>query len=1055
MINLDNAKNQYELRKTIRFVLEPKNAQSFYKPNNSFYDLNELLKDFSKEYKLAIEDLKKLIFKTQDNKEISLNREIKVKHCWLRNYTKNQFYEIKDKLKGNQTLIDDKNLKFLKEYFSDWIKENKECADNLANYLNKPEEEQERKSEFAYWIKRILKRSNFEAIFELFNGNIQNKESDENVVLVKEKLDKLKELLKEIEKQLLPSQSLGLQIEQATFNYYTVNKKQKSYSKEIEDKINLLSEEYNFEQQAIKFFNEVDFDYNLPVSDLKESMKKFKADQKSRFYELTNQKKSYADLTQDPSLKLMNDIPEEKFKSFCKEKSKQKRGKYFQFHFKKYKKFLKIYEGFSKYFGDIKAEIKALQKEKIDAERLKSWALILEKDSQKYILTIPRDANDNLQTSKKFIDNIQCQENGEWKLHSFESLTLGALSKLCFGMNKNTFIPEIKNELKHKNQDFFKNEKGEQKLKRKDQFSDDGKELIKFYQAALRLKKTKELLKIENFDGLAETLEKTYENQTDFEKDLKQACYFKKTQTISEEIKEQLVKDFQGTLYKITSYDLQKDDPEILENLENKQLLERNNPEIHTKYWLDFWTRENASQKYEIRLNPEFKINFVEKIKYELKNPDQPQPRNNRKMKDRYLLSTTITLNAHEKNSDLAFKKTDEIVGFIEKYNLEFNQKIGNPFDLYYYGIDRGQEELATLGLFKFSENEKIQFVDQKGNGDEYHKPEFIDLELYEIRNLKATKQLEKTKEKVIAYKSPSEFIDDLGVIGKIQKQSCFDLSCAKLIKDKIVINGDIATYLKSKEISAKRAIWEGFSKNEFKSDQISFDEDKRALFLKIENRGKLENKNLYYYNEKFEKFLPLDQIKTGLQKYYDDLKNKNQDVQIITIDKINNLRDALCSNVVGIINHLQKKYPGIICLEDLDINNKNKRINENSSHFGSRIEFKLLQKFQTLSLVPPVYKQAMSLQSKKQITQLGIISYIETAGTSGKCPNCTTDNSDKSNKWENHSYKCVNQNCGFDSSDKTKRKGLDAIDNSDSVATFNIAKRGLENFINQNKNNE
>lgn len=145
---------------------------------------------------------------------------------------------------------------------------------------------------------------------------------------------------------------------------------------------------------------------------------------------------------------------------------------------------------------------------------------------------------------------------------------------------------------------------------------------------------------------------------------------------------------------------------------------------------------------------------------------------------------------------------------------------------------------MATLGLFKFSKDEKVQFIDKDGKQDEYHKPEFIDLNLYEIKQLKATKQLNKTNKEVVAYKSTSEFIDDLDVIRKISQKSCLDLSCAKLIKDKIVINGDIATYLKLREISAKRAIWEGFSKNEFRSEKICFNGDKGALFLNIENRG-------------------------------------------------------------------------------------------------------------------------------------------------------------------------------------------------------------------------
>ncbi len=660
---MKNFTNQYSLSKTLRFELEPKNPKSFYQVSDNENDLKGLMEDFIVKYQFVIEGLEKLIFKTQDEKK-PLSGEVKIKHCWLRNYTKNQFYEIKDKLSGNQTLIDNNNLKFLKEYFEEWISENRDCIDKLKQFLDQPEEQQERKSEFAYWIKKILKRSNFEAISELFNGNIQNKNSDKNVVLIKGKLDAIKEPLKEIETQLLPSQSLGLEIERASFNYYTVNKKQKFYEKEIEDKANSLSKNYNFKQHEILSFNEVGFNnHNIPLLDLKEAMKKFKADQKSKFYEFVNQKKPYFDLKNDPELKLMDDIKEEEFRKFCAEQDRQKRGKYFQHHFSKYKNFCKKYEAVSKYFGDINNKIKALEKEKIDAERLKSWAVILEKDHQKYILTIPKDAN-NLRESKKFIDNLQCQENCDWKLHSFESLTLRALSKLCFGTNKNTFIPNIKAELLIANSTFFER----QDLKRKDQFSDDGKELIKFYQTVLGLSKTKELLKIENFDGLSEMLGKEYgENQEDFERDLKQACYFKQTKIISEEIKDQLVENYQGKLYKITSYDLQKDDPEILENLEKKDILERKNPEIHTKYWLDFWTKENADQKYNIRLNPEFKINFVQKIDYQLKNPNQPQPRHSRRMKDRYLLSTTIALNALDKNADLAFKKTEEIADFIKK----------------------------------------------------------------------------------------------------------------------------------------------------------------------------------------------------------------------------------------------------------------------------------------------------------------------------------------------------------------------------------------------------
>jgi hypothetical protein len=135
-------------------------------------------------------------------------------------------------------------------------------------------------------------------------------------------------------------------------------------------------------------------------------------------------------------------------------------------------------------------------------------------------------------------------------------------------------------------------------------------------------------------------------------------------------------------------------------------------------------------------------------------------------------------------------------------------------------------------------------------------------------------------------------------------------------------------------------------------------------------------------------------------------------------------------------------------------MDHKNKETSKFSGSLASRIEWKLLEKFQTFSLVPPSYKQAMILQNKKEIDQLGIIAYIKTEGTSSYCPHCSKHKIDKSEKFNNHSYKCINLNCNFDSSDITKRNGLIGLDNSDSVATFNIAKYGLQSMISKNLEN-
>lgn len=1097
---MKNLQNLYEVRKTIRFRLVPQNLKRPYQSGDNQTNIVQQVGNFAKQYTGIIQSFENLAYFQKQDQDSKLSKKVYVKHSWLRNYTKTEFYKAKDKLikfnkkgqkQGNKVSISDQNVQFLDEYFSNWIVENKECIENLNDFTNRPEKNLKRISDLAYWIRKITKRSNFEFLFELFNENIDHKSSNEEINKIRQSLEKCKMMLKNLEKAVLPSQSLGVEIERASFNYYTVNKKQKDYPKKIQGKerelqkklssfkkvnkrtnrqenlfnlnqklnflknvINNLDEDYFVEEnfngnpKLIKDFN------HIKLKKAYKFLKKYKYSERSKFYELLSLGKTNEEMKQSCPLFDCSDDNFNKIKRLTEDIAStkddhhrkrliEKRAIHFDViinngnscSFEKYKEICSLFQKVAKQFGKIKAEIKALEKEKVDAEKLQSWAVILEKDNQKYILTIPRDAQDNLKKAKEHIDNLENDDSEAWKLYSFESLALQALDKLCFGLDKNTFYPEIKDELQQKNNSFFINGN----LKRKDQFSDDGLELIRFYQAVLSLDATKDMLAINNFEGLGEIIKNKYENKENFEKDLKHACYYKKPIQISEETKNKIVEDYQGNLYKITSYDLEKADKEEIAKLKNKTKFERNNPEQHTKIWLDFWSDENTKEKHPIRLNPEFKINFVEKKSDNLENRNLGELKKNRRLKDQFLLSTTITLQAHEKNKVIRFQDQNEIKNQIEEYNKKFNDKI-NPFETYYYGLDRGQQELLTLGIFKFSEDEKVQFTDESGNTGEYHKPEFVDLEVYQIRENQFLAKNEKGR---IVYKSPDQFIDNDNVIEKINIQSCLDLSCAKLIKNKIVLNGDITTYLELKRVSALRKIFDGVMKKRFTSDMVCFNADRSCFFLNIENRGKTENEDLYFYDDKFSEILPLDTIKKELQSYLDNDKNNNA-IEKFSIEKVNHLRDAICANTVGIINFLQKTYFGMIVFEDLDINNKNKRISEFSGNLGSRVELKLLQKFQSLSLVPLYLKQFFDLQTKKELDQAGIVQYVQTAGTSSNCPHCGTKNSDKSDKWNSHAYKCKNKNCNFDTAKENQKQGLTALDNSDKVAAYNIAKRGL-----------
>lgn len=866
--------------------------------------------------------------------------------------------------------------------------------------------------------------------------------------------------------------------------------------KSVEDE-NFVEQVFNGSKKVIKNVG------TLKMQALYKLMKAFKANKKSEFYELLKQNKADDKIFDDiksltplfncerenfdkinkltGEIKRLSDEKNNLDKNYVLAQEKQKiidrikeqRGKHFDVQnqycsFRAYKEFCEEFKRVSIEYGVIKGKVKALKKEKIDAERLKSWAVILEKEGQKYLLTIPRTGEDNLRKTYQLVSNLSNSEQNSWVLFAFESLTLRALEKLCFGFDKenelggenkyqekqiNTFIREISLELEKVSPKFF--EKG--KLKRKDSIGVSESELVCFYMAVLRLNSARKMLKISNSNEFDKMLAQSYESPDEFGIELEKVCYVKKQIFISEEIKDQLIGDFQGDLYKISSYDLEKEDPEVLSKLEGKKFLERKSFEMHTKYWVDFWTKENEENQHDIKINPEVSISFVRENKAVIQNRSLGDLKKNRRLKDKYLLSATISLNSNSKTTNLAFCETKDVIEHIKTFNEDLNSKV-NPYNTYYFGLDRGQKELLTLGIFKFEDKDEKAILSD-GKEIVYKKPNPIEIEYYEISEKEL--KLEKNDEKGIkrmAYKNLSYFPELLKKEDKKTKV-CLDLSCAKLIQGKIVINGDVSTYLNLKMYSAKRKIYEGIVNKQFRTENVCFNSDKSCFFLNIENGGQFENKNLYFYDEKYKDVLPFDVAEKELQDYYDGIKkmytgqqgvdnSELDDNEIVSIEKVNNLRDAICANAVGILNFLFQKYNGFFVFEDLPIEgkiSKNAHLRQFSGNLASRIEFKLLQKFQSHCLVPQNYKQVMTLQSEKRIEQLGVIIYIKTSGTSSGCPICETKNEDKNKKWLNHSFVCKNENCRFETFKPEKRRGLDFCDNSDSVAAYNIAKRGLE----------
>lgn len=235
---------------------------------------------------------------------------------------------------------------------------------------------------------------------------------------------------------------------------------------------------------------------------------------------------------------------------------------------------------------------------------------------------------------------------------------------------------------------------------------------------------------------------------------------------------------------------------------------------------------------------------------------------------------------------------------------------------------------MATLCIVRFKK-EKYTV-----NGKEFNKPEFAEIEVLELKKENYFKEFIKKDgniaknlrgEFIVASKNISLFLDQEDLFEK-KKVSCIDLTMAKLIKGKIVLNGDMITYLKLKECSAKRRIWELFSDSKINKDsEIKIIKN---IIRIIDNEGK-EN-TIYWFTEKQkiddqakkeEKEKQKEKqgkMRDYFKKYLQTLDRKNTKTDVITIEKINHLRDAITANMVGIIAHLQKQYPGIIALENM-----------------------------------------------------------------------------------------------------------------------------------------
>ena len=757
--------------------------------------------------------------------------------------------------------------------------------------------------------------------------------------------------------------------------------------------------------------------------------------------------------------------------SESRQENREKRGKLFLFgkhsYFAEYYDFCEKYKKIAQERGRLKAQLKGLEKEKLESSQTNYWSFIYVANNYKQLWLVPKNC---IKDAKKFIYNTNGRQNSskddKQYLCCFESLTMRALHKLCFA-EQSTFVQDMPDDLKilQKKAKEFKTAVGDKKKQEE------------------KLKFLKELLKSDYFDINKEPKNKgldvtnfnldwvdSVNSLEEFEEHLEQSCYFIKTIKLSMDKKNKFLKDYQVTVLDITSYDLEGINKKNTPTTANR---------FHTDLWNSFWKNTKFNHKPEtiennrkenshnsIRLNPEVKIYYRkadDKLKNYFNQKSFPDSFKHRKKQSQITIAFTLNLNAEGKHEELAFSKPDkELFGKIDVFNTNLNED--RDFKTAWkYGIDRNKNELATLCISR---------INQNSNKPEFRKFECLTLKDYKYSGEYRTKTGQsKTGE---AIRNLSFFIDNENLFQK-NHTSCLDLTTAKVIKNKLVSNGDVMTYLKLKKESSKRKLYDLYSKGKIKegaklkwSNNIDGYKDKYSLdsVLNIQLNNNTE-KTIYHYYNRYKNILSQKVIENSLNSYLKELLDSNHSKHTPSIEKINHLRSAVTANMVGVICYLQKQYPGFIILEDLPEYHPLFNIDENITR---KLENALYNKFQTASLVPPHIKNIIKLREnlrkaqKKssnnviKSSQIGIIVFVDETDTSKICPSCKKKNSqDTQSKLEQKRFRCVH--CKFDTylfksqeewvnnykpevkfEDKQKFELFKDLDDPDKVAAYNIA---------------
>ena len=1088
---MEENKNLYQITKTIRFKLIPQ--QDIYNPYKnkkkeakdvSFLILKleetlSLLKDI-----LYAKDKKGTFILKGDNTN-KWNNDIKIKYTWMRNYLKTAFYANKDENDLKHYKLAD--LKYVQQEFDKrWFVEMQEIVEGLKDFQKKAEYEKQRDAQVALIINRLTKRNNFGFIktFVLSLCVTNKPETDKLIDNLKKSINEFEIELNKEKENFLPSQSNGVQFAAGSFNYYTVNKSPKMLDSNLKNEkeklkgkiYHIANGKYLELKPKYRKYNNIIKDLDLKkelkkIKSLEEmsleevyaSLKKWKAEKKKEFMEALQVKdyekaktiklfeasdEHYNEIKkrilsiQELANKLNNSKlsteQKKEYENKLKE-IKQKKNDFFNTftsnpQTKNYKALCEFYRKIAQERGNSIAKIAAIEKDKNFAEQMGYWCIIIEKENHKFLYMIPRDEQDSMKKSKDYISKLENKTDGKTKLHYFNSLTLRALRKLCFKETDNTFKKTLQGKV-----DFPQYEQ---------QWKDDVKKQIKFYQEVLKKQNT---LDLTSFEDVSVLCEKQFESMDEFESGINKICYAK-TVCISDDIEQKLKKDFNAVCFEITSQDIEHNLKYFNDGYRNKN---------YTEIWNSFWANKNEADNFSLRLNPEIKIMWrcpksSRIIKYGEGSNLYDTNKKNRYLYEQYSLVTTVTDNAHNIKINLAFKDTKDKGEAI----MEFNKNYTVDKFQYAMGIDVGTVDLACLSITDKGNNPQLFDVyeireDKFGfsktgffkDGTQREKPYkliqnpsyFLNAALYQKTFKEREDDFNKTFEKLFEKKQVSGL----------------DLTTAKVICGKIILNGDFITHQNLKILNAKRKISRALKQNpNIKLDILKDNEHKLGLFDEKGNEFQTK-KTIYQSIEKYKSIKPYENIKKDLLEFVKDQRLDDARLE----DNINKTRASLVANMVGVISFLYASFPGFIVLENLKQSIIESHREEFEGDITRPLEWALYRKFQSKCLVPPISEliklreeEKFEIKNNRQLTyqnilQFGVIKFVEEKETSLLCPKCEKKayvNSEDPLYIEdknNRVFQC--KNCGFHNRNNAGEFG--SLDTNDKIAAFNIAKRGFK----------